>query len=154
MDEQMRLDLETLQQLAEELGLRCASPSPDELIVDVCNEVPLCFRNLLGDDVLVSFEGADWHMHPPFTFLPGNGRYVEHDEATLLHALASGELLVVESRLFGTVIHRALMDRREGLDTKHLARARRYDSGPRICSTPAIEATALQRPHEGAGWVS
>jgi hypothetical protein len=107
----VQLDLEELERIAGALGFRSQVTS-DALVVDVSPDARLTFRNLPDDDVGVGFAGTGWHTHLPAVFLVDDGRFVEHDEATLLEALACGELLIVELRSSGAVTDRWLHDRR------------------------------------------
>ena len=116
----MQLDLAVLADLATELGLvtwrQRSSSEADVLYVSAGPDAHFEFLNATDGDSLVGFLGTPWHAHPPFMFMVSPDSYTELDEMALLTAVASGELLILEHYVNGSVVDRSLHDRRAPLD--------------------------------------
>jgi hypothetical protein len=111
-------DLDTLEELARELGFHPSRTSPDELRVPILEGV-LAFQNLRPkEETLAGFVNADglfyqhWHTSTPLLREDEAG-YVELVELDVLLGLRNGDILVRELYLNGKLMDQGLVNSRE-----------------------------------------
>lgn len=105
----MAYDLDLVDQLCREIGLRSQRTGVDLVEVELGDRAVLCFQNAEKErDCRIGFRGTDWHVHDRFLFGDSRGSG-ELDYLDLLTGLASGKVLVCELWRGGEVRDRWLV---------------------------------------------
>ncbi|PSJ37877.1 hypothetical protein [Allosphingosinicella deserti] len=106
----MRYDLDLLREFCAEIGLDAKARDDRLLEVFLGGGAVLCFQNFDRDgDCLIGFTDVPWHGHGNLTFNDARGYHVELDPLDLLSGLRSGDVLVCERQLKGTLVDRWLV---------------------------------------------
>lgn len=114
-------DLDTLEELAGEMGLRTVRSGPNVLEVHAEDSVVLEFQNLPDEnDALVGFQGTPWHYHGQCILGTAPGTYVELNELDVLTRWTAGDLVVVDSYVAGALRDRCLAHKDETVTVKHM----------------------------------
>ncbi len=117
----MYYDLDTLEELSNELGFITTRISIDTLEVKIYNDIVLVFSNLPDeDDTLMGFKGTPWHGHYKMTFMTSKGAYVEFDELDIVQRIKDGDLLINEMYIYNELKDRWLSHKEEGVDLKYM----------------------------------
>ena len=115
----MVLDLNHLRDAAISKGFSARLSVPDTLTVELPDGLEVVVANT-GDDQVVSLGQTSWHVHPPWVTDVGGNRMIELSCEEMLHAIAAGDVLVVEIWESGRVTDRWLQHRGAQLGVKHL----------------------------------
>ena len=120
--ESIYYDLDSLRDLADEMGFICALPSSDVLEINLKPNLVLIFENdREGNDTYLGFRNSSWHTHGKLMFsLNGNSSCVEFDELDIVSGLKSGDVLVCEQYRDGKLIDRWLTHKESEVDTKYM----------------------------------
>lgn len=134
----MTYDLERINELCRELGLRTVPRSADRVAVELEEGLVLVFVNLAlvlvnieqQEDCLAGFEEMDWHCHGDFIFMDPRGHHVKLGSLDVLTGLVDGQILLCELWRQGErqqcwLVHRDFMDEFGHLRTDEEIRVRR-----------------------------
>jgi hypothetical protein len=117
----MYYDLDILEEYSGELGFSVSRPSPDSLKIEMLEGIVLEFQNLRKDeDTVAGFIGTPTHWHGKLTVNTSGSTYVELDELDVVRGLRSGELLIVERYLNGSLSDRWVAHKKESLDVQYV----------------------------------
>lgn len=117
----MYYDLDIIEEHCEELGFPSRRASSDSVNVQIREGVTLEFHNLRDtEDTLVGFSGTPFHFHGKATLNTGDSTYVELDELDVLKGIRSGEILIVEQHINGSLNDRWIAHKHEKIDVKYI----------------------------------
>ena len=137
----MRYELDLINELCGELGLRTRRPSPDTLAIDVEPDVALVFVNAeRDDDCLIGFEGTPWHYHDDLLCSDRHGNYIRLGYLDVVSGLADGTVLLCERWVHGTLEDRGLVHRDYVDEFRHM------DANEEIRVRPAIPSANRVSP--------
>jgi hypothetical protein len=106
----MRYDLETLNEFCREIGLNSRKTGSSSLEVSLGDKMVLCFQNAERDeDCLIGFADTPWHALGDLMFSDHHGHFVELDPLNILRGLCSGDVLICEQEVSGSVVDRWLV---------------------------------------------
>lgn len=117
----MRYDLDLLNEFCRELGLSSRLTGTSSLEVSLGHETVLCFQNAeLDEDCLMGFVGTPWHTHGDLQFSNHAGHFINLDPLNLLTGLRSGDVLICEQELSGSIVDRWLVHKIFNDELEHL----------------------------------
>jgi len=118
----MHYDLDTLEELSQELGFAFSRPSPDELQITVFADAILIFMTLrLEEDAVAGFKGTPSHSHGKVGLMLDDSSYSELDELDVIQSLKRGDILVCEEYVNQGLRDRWLVRKKERLDLQCMA---------------------------------
>ncbi|HEX8534980.1 MAG TPA: hypothetical protein VF662_12500 [Allosphingosinicella sp.] len=117
----MRYDLILLDEFCRELGLSSRLRNNSSLEVSLGDEAVLCFVNAERDeDCLMGFADTPWHTHGDLIFSDHHGYFVELDPLNVLAGLQSGDVLICDQEVSGSLVNRWLVHKIFNDEFKHL----------------------------------
>lgn len=117
----MRYDLDILFDYCRETGLRARMADDGTLEVVLGDSAVLCFQNFENeDDCQMGFLDTSWHCHGDLMFSDPRGHYVELDPLNILEGLSTGDVLVCEQLIGGSLADRWLIHKNYNDEFGHL----------------------------------
>lgn len=117
----MRYDLEMLNEFCREIGLSSRLTDTASLEIMLGGGAVLYFENADSDeDCLMGFVNTPWHTHGSLMFSDPHGHFVELDPMNLLGGLRSGDVLLCEREVNGSLVDRWLVHKTFNDEFEHL----------------------------------
>jgi hypothetical protein len=117
----MKIDLDTIEKLAQELGFSAKRTDPDKIEIIIANDITFVFRNFKEeDDNLYGFEGTPWHSHNALLLMTSENCYIELNDIEIISGIKDGSILIFEQYKDGKLIDRWIGHRDNKIDNRYM----------------------------------